>query len=290
MAEEPATPLDPAEAFDAVGNEVRIDILGALGGSGGGPLSFSELRDAVGTSDSGRFNYHLQELTGHFVERGDGGYSLRYPGWKVAYAVLAGTFNERAHMDPVAVEGECHSCGAAALVAAYEDERFSVRCESCANLVLEVPFPPSAVADRDPEAVVDAFDRWSTSQARLASDGVCPECAGEMVGSVRTDVPDGFDHEALAEFACTVCRRHAVMTFGAVAIHHPSVLAFYHRRDESPRRRPYWTVPQVVTDRYTDVTSTDPWRVRVEFAAAGDVLETELDGTADVVETTVTER
>jgi hypothetical protein len=40
-------------------------------------VSFSELRDRVGTRDSGQFNYHLDQLTGHFIRATDSGYELR---------------------------------------------------------------------------------------------------------------------------------------------------------------------------------------------------------------------
>jgi DNA-binding transcriptional ArsR family regulator len=282
------TGLSPAEAFAILGNGVRIAILRALvDGVEETPASFSALRDAVGIADSGRFNYHLQQLTDHFLEREAGGYALRYPGRKVAHAVLAGTFNERAAMDPVSVEGACHACGAEALVAAYADERLTVECDACAEPVVLVPFPPSAVSSRPPEAVPAAFDRWSTRQAALATDGVCPDCAGSTEGAVTTEAGDSLGFEALARFECTVCRRSGVLSFGGVALQHPEVLAFHHRRDEFPLDRPYWTVPQFVTDEHTTIESRDPWRVRVEFPVAGDVLEARVDGSLDVVATRV---
>jgi hypothetical protein len=275
--------LGAAEALDVVGDEVRLGVLRALV-ERDGPQSFSALRAAVGVADSGRFNYHLQQLVGRFVEKREDGYALRYPGAKVAHAVLAGTFTERERMAPTPVEGECRDCGAAALVAAYEDERLHVRCGDCGRAVASVPFPPSAVAGRDPGAVVVAFDRWSTAQARLAADGVCPECAGPMDGRVRTDVPDALDHALVAEFECRVCRRRATTSFGGVALHHRAVLAFHHRRDVFPLERPYWTVPQLVSDEFTEVVGTDPWRVEVAFEADGDVATATVDETATVVE------
>lgn len=40
------------------------------------PLSFSALRETVDIRDSGRFPYHLQELTGHLLIHSTDGYSL----------------------------------------------------------------------------------------------------------------------------------------------------------------------------------------------------------------------
>jgi len=67
--------LSPEETLSLIGNEVRAEILWALsdarGGVGSPPvLSFSELRSRVDADvDSSQFNYHLQQLVGHFVER-----------------------------------------------------------------------------------------------------------------------------------------------------------------------------------------------------------------------------
>lgn len=277
--------LPPSDAFGILGNDVRIAVLRALvDGVEEVPASFSALREAVGVSDSGRFNYHLQQLTDHFVEHDAdaGGYRLRYPGRKVARAVLAGTFTERAEMAPVPVEGACHACGDERLVAEYADERFTIECDACAEPVVAVPFPPSAVSSRSPESVPEAFDRWSTRQAGLDAEGVCSECAGRMEGSVTTEAGGSLGFEALARFECTVCRRSGVVSFGGVALQRPEVLAFHHRRDVFPFERPYWTVPQLVTDEYTTIESRDPWRISVEFPVAGDVLEAELDGSLNV--------
>ncbi|MFB6150115.1 MAG: winged helix-turn-helix domain-containing protein [Halobacteriales archaeon] len=276
-------PLEPAGAFETIGNEIRIAILRALIETDEKAMSFTALRDQVGVTDSGRFNYHLQRLTDHFIEETDDGYTLRYPGRKVAHAVLAGTFNERAIMDPIEVEGSCHSCGAASLVAAYRDERFSVTCDSCEAPVLRVPFPPSAVSNRAPPSVVSAFDRWSTGQAQLATAGVCPECGGEMQGAISTDTPEEFAVDSIAKYECTVCQRRASMTVGAVAFHHPTVQAFYYRRDRDPRSRPYWTIPQLVTDQYTTLTATDPLEAQVEFTAADESITAVVTEATEIV-------
>lgn len=278
--------LGTAEAFEIIGNETRLGILRALVTSDEKAVPFSALREQVGVDDSGRFNYHLQQLTGHFLEKTDGGYTLQYPGWKVAHAVLAGTFNERATMEPVSVEGSCHRCGAEALVAAYRDERFTVRCEACSNPVVRVPFPPSAVSNREPASVVSAFDRWSTTQAMLATAGVCPECGGEMEGTVSTDTPEEFAVDLIARFECSVCRRSASMTVGAVAFNDPTIQAMYHRHDRYPRSNPYWTIPQLVTDEATELIASDPLEARVEFTVEGETIGAIVRETAEVVTVT----
>lgn len=71
-ADEGGAGLSPDDAFGLLGNETRLAILQALGDAAD-PLSFSELRDRVWVSDSGQFNYHLDQLTGPFVGQTDEG-------------------------------------------------------------------------------------------------------------------------------------------------------------------------------------------------------------------------
>lgn len=69
----------PVDTFAMLANEDRLAILTAVvraDGCGEAPLSFSTLRSRVDVRDSGRFSYHLQELTGHLITRSADGYSL----------------------------------------------------------------------------------------------------------------------------------------------------------------------------------------------------------------------
>lgn len=90
MHREPA-PTEPIreegiEALEALGNEQRITILRALAETDT-PLPFSELRRRVGIDDTGRFNYHLDQLLGPFVRQTDAGYELGYAGERLVVAV-----------------------------------------------------------------------------------------------------------------------------------------------------------------------------------------------------------
>lgn len=87
-------PLPPDEAFAVLGNETRLAILLALEGTDD-ELGYSELKRQVGVYDSGRFNYHLNKLLGHFIEGSDDGYRLRDVGRRAAQAVVAETFAPR---------------------------------------------------------------------------------------------------------------------------------------------------------------------------------------------------
>ena len=272
-----------AEAFDVLGSELRTTILLAL--LDAGPLTFSELRDQVGVADSGRFNYHLDRLTGQFVRKVEDAYHLRYHGYRVAHAILAGTFTETTSFDPVPVEGACRACGEHTLEGAYVDERIRIQCGDCGERVLSVAFPPSAVVERTPEEALDAFERWSRRSADLGRDGVCPECAGRIDIELDPDPPDETGLSPLVRHECDACQWQNWTTVGSQILDHPDVLAFANGHDVEPRARPYWSNDYLVTNRHIEVRSRDPWRIDVTVAAEDVCLVLTLDGDMDVIET-----
>ncbi|WP_436907027.1 winged helix-turn-helix domain-containing protein [Halosimplex marinum] len=121
--------LSPDEAFEVLGNETRVAILRALGGADE-PVSFSALRDRVGTADSGRFNYHLDRLTGHFVRKRAAGYELRRAGERVVEAVLSGAVTAAPVLERTEIDHPCHFCGAPVAVR-FREERVEVFCTDC---------------------------------------------------------------------------------------------------------------------------------------------------------------
>jgi DNA-binding transcriptional ArsR family regulator len=102
---------DAEAAFAAVADELRVGILRELWHADE-PLSFSELRERVGVRDSGRFNYHLGELRGRFVEKTGDGYDLRFAGRKLVGGLHSGAYTEEAEpVGPQPVDGSCVACG-----------------------------------------------------------------------------------------------------------------------------------------------------------------------------------
>ncbi|MDF9745462.1 DUF7347 domain-containing protein [Natrinema salsiterrestre] len=66
------------EAFSLLDHEIRLEILLALLEDWHAvytePRSYTELMDAVGMRDSGKFNYHLDKLRGVYVRQVEDGY------------------------------------------------------------------------------------------------------------------------------------------------------------------------------------------------------------------------
>ena len=215
--------LAPDDAFATLGDDTRMAILQALGEAGGGPLSFTELHDAVDVRDSGRFNYHLDQLVGHFVTKASDGYELRRAGGRVIEAVLSGAVTDDPVLERTEIDHACHYCGAP-LEMRFRQESTATYCTECAGAFRSVEaiesaesaeegfmgylhLPPAGLADRSPTEVHEVAFAWQLSETLLAANGVCPRCSGP----VEEDVTVCEDHEADGG-VCGACgNRHAVM-------------------------------------------------------------------------------
>lgn len=274
--------LSPAEAFEILGDDVRLSILQALKDDRK-PVSFSELRDRADVDDSGRFNYHLDRLRGHFIRRTDDGYELRYHGKRVVETVLSGTFTDTATVGPFSVEGSCYACGGA-LEGVYDDERVTIRCTDCEERILSIDYPPSALQNRDTEELMEAYRRWATTGMTLAANGVCPSCGGKTERYLYE--PDNhLPFEVLVGFECAVCTNRSVTSFASLALRESVVESFYADHNVDVETRPYWDIEPCVTGEYTTVESRDPLDVEVTFPAGDEELRVRLDDELNIVRT-----
>lgn len=215
-------PLSPDDAFAVLGNETRMNVLQALG-SADGPLSFSELRDRVGMADSGQFNYHLEKLAGHFIQRAEEGYSLRQAGRAVIEAVLSGAITEDPVMEPTVIDFDCRLCGAEMEVS-YDQERLRFYCTNCPGLYAtsprsdnqadregygytgSVPLPPAGLKGRSAFEVMKAAITRGHLEFVSAANDICPKCSAVVEHSVEVCE----DHH-IEEGVCPDCgNRHAV--------------------------------------------------------------------------------
>lgn len=271
---------DSAAVFSLLGDERRLKIVAAL--HEGAPLSFSELYERVSFDDSGQFNYHLSQLRPHFVTKRDGAYVLTAAGQRIARAVAAGFYTDAPEVPPFAVDGECTVCGESSLVASYADERVAIECAACGEPVLRVSVPPSLFRERDPEAALEAFERWSTSQVSQAREGLCPDCGGWIERAVTWTPPEETPFSVLPTFNCGVCGRRVVTSFGALAARDPRVQAFHERHGVNLDDRHYWEIEQFVTDEHDEILSEEPLRVRVTFEAGDEICRVVLDADHEV--------
>ena len=295
--------VSPADAFSLIANETRLSILEALWRADERPVSFSALRRAVGMRDSAQFNYHLQQLEGHFVRKVDRGepdgsgnagsrdeptgYDFKHAGEKVVRSIIAGSFNEHPTMDPFQVEGSCVTCDGP-LSARYAEEHLAITCEACGHGHGEYQFPPGGLADRDRDAIADAFDQRVRHLHCLAADGVCPECSGRMASHVvEADGDCCLGAHLRVDHECVQCGHTLCSAPGLRLLDHSRVVSFHRERGVSLDERPYWTLPWCVSDEYTDLVEREPYQLRVRMPLAGEELRVTLTGDLDVLETAV---
>lgn len=224
-----AAALSPDDAFAALGNETRMEILHALG-EADGPLSFSELRDRIGMRDSGQFNYHLDTVVGHFAGKTDEGYELRPAGRRVVEAVLSGAVTVDPVLEPTRVDEPCPLCGAPTAVA-FSRQRLDHYCTACAGhygpadesvpaseesdgaggsvstgdgaddageygYLGSFQLPPAGLQGRTANEVFAAASTWGILELLAVASRVCPRCSASLTTSTRVcedhDVASGF--------------------------------------------------------------------------------------------------
>ena len=295
------------EVFAILGNETRMGVLRALWESEE-PCSFADLRRDVAPDNTGNFNYHLNKLTRHFVEKTEDGYVLQFGGEQVVRAVLTGTITSRPSIPPEETDERCVYCGEPVTMA-HEKGAISTRCTGCGGVTREeLPsgtymhfgFPPAGLIGRSREEAIDAAHVLYDSKISPMMKGVCPECAGQT--GISYDICS--DHErdesglcgncdtryaVWSQFECEYCsyRRQSVMWFAA--LNHPAVISFLHSHgleEKIPFRKLTWDNATFVRDIAGTVAETDPYRFRVTVPIEQDALVVTLDEELDVLDVT----
>lgn len=273
----------PDRAFELLSDETRLEILRTLWASEEPVLAFSEIRDRLGRPDSGQFNYHLGELTDHFVRQTDGGYRLTQAGREVMRAVQAGSFTDHPARDGIEVDGECLECGGR-LEASYE-EHARIECTACDRTVMWNEFPPAGLGGRTPAEFLRAFDRWTQRRFRLARDGVCPSCAGRTTMEPVSAAALADEASPAPTYRCTNCKYRATIPLFGHVIDHPAVVAFFYDHGVDLPALPFWDLREH-GQRFThEVVRPDPLTIDLEIALDEDALSLRLDETLAVQST-----
>lgn len=283
----------PEDSFALVGNEIRIEILRVLGEESWTALPFSELRSRVGRGlDSGRFNYHLQQLVGVFVEEVEDGYRLRPQGVSLYGAVRAGTFTRGVDVEPFDAGFDCYSCEGT-VEGRYGDGVFGLSCLDCGQVYSYTKAPPSAAEGVDPATLLERVSQYNRHELLAFSRGVCPTCANGLdVSFVRAEdawLEGADDFEALVRSACAHCGSSHLMSVGGSLLYHPALVSFFYERGLDVTTGPHWLLEFAMTGGPVTVRSTDPWEVCFRVERDGEALELVLDGEANVTEGRVVE-
>lgn len=259
------------DGFDLLADETRAAIVRTLAEArreapGEPELSFSELRKRVGASDSGRFNYHLGKLRGHFVTEDEAGYSLSAVGVRAAGSIMGGEFDNPPEREPEQLGDDCGRCGDP-LVAGYENGLLTVSCGNGHGFADAVP--PATVEEHSLEGAVRTFDAKLRGDVALARRGGCPLCHGSMSWSLHRDLNDDAPVDFVYTPECSRCGQRLGVPVGLLVVDHPAVVAAYHEGGVDLRERPFWTIDCCVPGA-ADLVSEDPVRVSIDAGPEGD--------------------
>ncbi|WP_439025400.1 ArsR/SmtB family transcription factor [Haloarchaeobius sp. DT45] len=276
---------DRSEAFDALSDPTRVAIVEALVAARrenpeSPGLTFSDLRDRVGVSDSGRFNYHLGKLRGRFVERTDGGYELNYAGRQVASAILAGTLDEHETRDPVDLDHDCPICDAP-MTARFDAGTLSASCEE-GHQLYRTTVPPAAARGRTVEELLSFSVDLIHSRVLLNARGICPECYGHVASEVRYQEANDVAFHALF-WTCRQCGAQSQASLGICLLQHPTLVGFYRDHDIDVAETYPWLLAVMQTP--AEQVAEDPARYRIEIREGDETFRATLDATGSVVST-----
>lgn len=282
LAQESEHCLRPAKAFSLISNEIRVEILEALWHADEQPVDFTTLYERANADNSAQFNYHLGQLTGHFVRKTDDGYELRTAGESVIRAAVEGSLNAHPDLDPIETGDNCTQCGCS-LLGTYSDEKLAIECPACGRTHGQYSFPPGGLIGRDEDETLSAFNQRVRHRHSLAKEGVCPECNGQM----QTEIVQGedccLDADLRAEYTCRQCHHSLCSTIGLALVNESPVVSFYRQHGIDLRTMPYWRLNWCVSDECTTIESTDPWRVKVSITENDETLTLTIDGNLSIV-------
>ena len=280
--------VEPEAAFAALADGSRLDILHALYEADGQTATFSELRDAVGMADSGKFNYHLGKLRGRFVRKAADGYELRSAGRNVVGALLSGAYTMAGSIEPIVLEDPCPAC-AGELTFDYADERVRIECDAC-PFRSAFPVPPGAFADHPVERFPWVADRYVRTLLTQSRSGFCSQCYGRVEPSLRPfdelawlDSRPDFGDVVAVVYDCERCGMSTQINLATIMLDHPEVSAFHHEFGVDVRDVPIWRMGGVEGEPQSALLDDDAGAARVTYAADGDRLTLTVDERLEVV-------
>lgn len=176
------SPLDSAagkagphvtDVFKLLTDETRLAILLALWEAyepfaDDNAVPFSEILDRVGYDTASNFSYHLEQVTGHFVRKSDGGYELTRRGRQLVQTIISGTAIDDATLEPTDIDKPCDFCGAPTEFT-YENGYVYQVCTECPGYTdLDDQHPDGTIRGRtfDPAGLMDRTAREGGSRAK----------------------------------------------------------------------------------------------------------------------------
>ncbi|MHB9285863.1 winged helix-turn-helix domain-containing protein [Halobacteriales archaeon Cl-PHB] len=279
--------LTPEESFECLAHEIRMETVRVLDEEG--PLSHSDLREAVGVADSGQFNYHLQKLDGQFVRKDEDGYELTPAGRRVVGAVVSGSFTAGLEGKRVPSDAECFRCGGT-LATHIEEGSANMTCTDCGQQLNSVDIPPRVLEGSDPADLHGLVDRWVKRRVSSVEYGFCHRCDGPveeaLVPATDDEAPDGLADlpvEAICHERCPRCGVEYYSLIPGKAALHPASMGFHFEHGIDIRETPMADLDWLEMG-VTDVESTDPLRVSVPMTLDAETFVLTFDQEMSLVE------
>lgn len=286
------------DVFRLLSDETRVDILRAVAvaqyeseevGSGPVELTFSEVYEHVDVENTSKLSYHLGELTGVYLRKSDGGYSLSHAGERIVRFILSGNYEQPAEFGPESIPGTCVFCGEQTLEASLSHQFFRIDCGACERQVTGHPITPAQVRTRETETLVRSVKLQSAEDHRQIRRGLCPECGAQLSATVKeasaSPLPDADSFLVVRE--CQECLRtyNSPLTYSVV--YHPASVAFYWDRGIDVTTRGIWEFHENVYDgRWTsEQIASDPDEYGVVLRHGDDAVRFYLDSNATVMGT-----
>ena len=285
-----------ADIFRLLADDIRVEILRAVAiaqyelegvGSGAVELAFSEIYERVDVENTSKLSYHLGELTGTYLRKGEDGYSLSHAGERIVRFILSGNYEQPRSFGPEPVDGVCVFCGEEALEASLSHQFFRIDCAACERQVTGQPITPAQVETRDGDALVRSVKLRSAEDARQVRRGMCPECGAQLSADV-VEVPESPLPDAdpfVVTSACEACLREYNSPLTYSVVYHPASVAFHWDRGVDVTARGIWEFHEHVHEgRWTsERVASDPDEYEVVLRHGDDAVRLHLDASATVV-------
>jgi hypothetical protein len=288
----------PHEAFATLGDESRIEIMRAIAEAQATAttaepaqveLAFSEIYDRVDVDGTSKLSYHLGELTGTFLRKGENGYSFTHAGEQIVRIVLSGNYEQPPAYGPIETDGRCPFCESESLESELNHQYFSVHCRECERPVAGHPVTPAQIRSFDESTVPDVVARKMAAQYRQIRQGICIGCSGrlstELVG--EEDLPPESRYQFLVRDRCQHCLRRYNSPLVYCVAYHPASVAFHWEHGIDMTATGMWELAQVADehDWHAERVSEDPDEFRVVLKYDDDTLHLSLDSDAEVTRT-----
>ncbi|WP_439028174.1 winged helix-turn-helix domain-containing protein [Haloarchaeobius sp. DT45] len=302
MSGEQSTDHLPHEAFQAIGNKLRVKILSTLveyerATLDPASISFAELRNRVNVDDPSKFNYHLKQLRGQFVEKTATGYRLTNAGRRVVSAVHSGELTSVTQNRTATTGIDCPGCQAL-LEASYEIDHFELGCPNHGT-VGRLPLPPGVATNRAGERLFEVASLCGEWYLAAVKRGVCPLCLDHVEVTLPVEDSPNFteacayaqlEAEPLVEFTCTGCWMSLYAPVGAVVARHPAVTTLFFTNGIDLSAKSIFEIDYIWSDDIVSSIETDPTRVTLEIGFEHDQLQLVLDDRAQVAYTEMDSR